>query len=178
MLNEKRIKEAENNVRNYLEEGLLKRMEKIDERILNIFIKNSDESLKLANKTFLEKGSWLWVIVISYYAMYYMANAVLYKLGYKVGSKISHKVTADALIVFVRGKLKDVLIEKFENAQEEALELARIKSDEIIASFDFERRKRSRFQYEMIEEVKMNEAKTSLERAKQFCFEMKKLLVE
>ena len=83
--------------------------------------------------------------------MYYMANAVLYKLGYKVGSKISHKVTADALIVFVRNKLKDVLLEEFEDIQEEALEIAKIKSDELIESFDLERKKRSKFQYEMTE---------------------------
>jgi len=28
--------------------------------------------------------------------MYYIANAVLYKMGYKIGEKISHKITADA----------------------------------------------------------------------------------
>ena len=108
--------------------------------------------------------------------MYYMANAVLYKLGYKVGSKISHKVTADALIVFVRNKLKDVLLEEFEDIQEEALEIAKIKSDELIESFDLERKKRSKFQYEMTEVVKLNKAKTSLERAKRFCFELRKLV--
>ena len=117
-------------------------------------------------------------IVISYYAMYYMANTVLYNMGYKVGSKISHKVTADALIVFVRNKLSNILVEDFENAQEEALEIARIKSDEIIESFDLERKKRSKFQYEMTEEVKKSKAKTSLERAKRFCFELRKLLGE
>ncbi|HDI02673.1 MAG TPA: HEPN domain-containing protein [Candidatus Aenigmarchaeota archaeon] len=146
--------------------------------MLRVFLKNSEESLKLANKIFSEKSSWLWVIVISYYAMYYIANAVLYKHGYKIGSRISHKVTADALIVFVRNKLKNVLLEEFEEAQEEALEIARLKSNEIIESFDLERRKRSKFQYEMTEEVKMSKAKTSLERAKRFCFELRKLVEE
>ena len=178
MLSEKRIREAEKNVKDYLEEGMLRKVEKQDRKILEIFLKNSDESLRLANKIFSERYSWLWVIVISYYAMYYMANAVLYKLGYKVGSKISHKVTADALIVFVRNKLKNVLLEEFEEAQEEAFEIARIKSNEIIESFDLERRKRSKFQYEMTEDVKMGKAETSLERAKRFCFELRKLAEE
>ncbi len=178
MLSEKRIKEAEKNVKVYLEEGLLRKIDKPDKKILNILLKNSDESLKLANKIFSERSSWLWVIVISYYAMYYIANAVLYKHGYKIGSRISHKVTADALIVFVRNKLKNVLLEEFEEAQEEALEIARLKSNEIIESFDLERRKRSKFQYEMTEEVKMSKAKTSLERAKRFCFELRKLVEE
>jgi len=178
MLSEKRIKESEKNIEIYLEEGLLRKIDKPDKKILNIFLKNSDESLKLANKIFSEKSSGLWVIVISYYAMYYMANAVLYKFGYKVGSKISHKVTADALIVFVRNKLRNVLLEEFEEAREEALEIVRIRSNEIIESFDLERKKRSKFQYEMTEEIKMSRAETSLERAKRFCFELRKLVEE
>ena len=59
MLSEKRIKEAEKNVKIYLEEGLLRKIDKPDKKILNIFLKNSDESLKLANKIFSEKSSGL-----------------------------------------------------------------------------------------------------------------------
>ena len=44
--------------------------------------------------------------VISYYSMFYIANAVLFKIGYKIGEQTPHKITADALIVFVRNKLK------------------------------------------------------------------------
>ncbi|BAW31502.1 MAG TPA: hypothetical protein PLO64_07020 [Methanothermobacter sp.] len=62
----------------------------------------------------LNKISSLWVIVSSYHAMYYIANAVLYKFGYKIGHEISHKVTGDALIVFVRNKLKERFLEDFE----------------------------------------------------------------
>ena len=108
--------------------------------------------------------------------MYYITNAVLYKIGYKIGSKVSHKVTADALIVFVRNKLKKNLLEDYEQAKEEALEIIGRKTDEIIESFDREMEKRSTFQYESTEEIKRTKANTSLERAKRFVFEMKKLL--
>jgi uncharacterized protein (UPF0332 family) len=172
MLNEQRIKEAEQNVKSYLEEGLLKK-ERFKKEIYAIFLKNAQESLDIAEFLFQHNKSDLWVIVTSYYAMYYMANTVLYKQGYKVGEKISHKVTADALIVFIRNKLRKTLIEQYEEAQQEAL--GGIKADELITIFDLERRKRSEVQYEMKEFELHGKAKTSIDRAKEFIFELEKL---
>ena len=108
--------------------------------------------------------------------MYYIANAVLYKLGYKIGDKISHKITSDALIVFVRNKLKKSLLEDYEEVKDEALDLVQSKANEIVMSFDYEIEKRGRFQYNMTEEIKSSKAKTSLIRAKEFADEMKNLL--
>ena len=144
MLSDKRIKEAESNVKRYLAERLLKKQ--MNETAKEMYIENSNLSLETAQKLLsLENQTYqpyLWVIVSSYYAMYYIANAVLLKIGYKVGDKISHKVTADSLL----------------------------------ESLDFEMEKRSKFQYQMDEKVKKSKALTSLERAKQFVFELKKLL--
>ena len=176
-MDKNRIDEATRNVKNYLSESLLKKVDNGDKNIIAVFKKNSEESLKVAQILFDNNYSNLWVIVSAYYSMFYMANAVLYKLGYKVGGQIPHKVTADALIAFVREKLKDKLIEKFEDSMEEALELAGVKTDELIKSFDYERIKRSRFQYELSEDVKRGKAETSLKRAKEFTFEMEKLLI-
>jgi hypothetical protein len=50
--------------------------------------------------------------------MYYIANAVLFSLGYKLGDRISHNVTSDALIFFVMDILED-----FETAKNEVLEI-------------------------------------------------------
>ena len=176
MLNEKRLKEAESNVKGYLEDGLIWKYKDPRQEILETYQRNYQESLDVAQKLFEQNLSNLWIIVISYYAMYYITNAVLYKIGYKIGSKVSHKVTADALIVFVRNKLKKNLLEDYEQAKEEALEIIGRKTDEIIESFDREMEKRSTFQYESTEEIKRTKANTSLERAKRFVFEMKKLL--
>ncbi len=178
MLDQKRIIFAESNVRQYLEEGLLKKQKNETARIM--YFENADISLQTAQKLlFLESKEYrpyLWIIVTSYYAMYYSANAVLLNLGYKVGDKISHKVTADALIVFVRNKLKKQLLEEYESLKEDALEITSQKTDALIQSLDLERQKRSQFQYQMDEHVKREKALTSLERAKLFVFEMKKLL--
>ena len=178
MLDEKRIKEAESNVKQYLAEGLLKKQNNETAKLM--YLENCDVSLETAQKLFsLETGMYkpyLWVIVSSYYAMYYISNAVLLEFGFKVGDKISHKVTSDALIVYIRNKLKKELIEEYEDVKEDALELISSKADSLLQSFEFEREKRSKFQYRMDEQIKRAKALTSLERAKQFVFEMKKLL--
>ncbi len=176
MLDEKKIKEVEKCVRAYLDEGLLKKVENVDERIIKVFEKNAEESLKIAEQLFESNSSSLWTIVCSYYSMFYIANAVLYFLGYKVGHKIAHKVTNEAMTVFVRKYLQDSFLEDFEEAREEALELAGIRADELIEDFGSERVKRTKFQYETTESAMRNKAQTSLERAKRFVFEMRKLL--
>ena len=176
MLDKKRIKEAEDNVRSYLAEGLLKKIVP-NKQVMDVLLKNGRESLRVSEEIHKTNISDLWVIVCSYYAMYYYANAVLLKLGYKVGEKIVHKVTSDSMIVYVRGKLKESLIENYEETKEEALNLAGIKADALIESFDFERNKRSLIQYRTIEIEKQSKAKTSLQRAKEFAQEMDKLII-
>lgn len=176
MLDEKRVKEAESNIKGYLDDGLLWKYKLSRKEILETYKRNYQESLDVAQKIFDQNLSNLWTVVISYYSMYYIANAVLYKIGYKIGTKVSHKVTADALIVFVRNKLKKSLLEDYEEAKEEALDIIGRKTNDIIESFDKEMKKRSVFQYESTEEIKKEKAKTSIERAKKFIFEMKKLL--
>lgn len=173
MLDEKRIKEAEKNVRDYLQSGMVKKHQ-FREEIITVLLDNANESIEIAEFLAENKKSDLWIIVTSYYSMFYMANAVLFTIGYKVGDKIPHKVTADALIVFVRNKLKKRLLEEYEEAQNEAL--AGIKADTLIDEFDKERAKRGILQYETSAVEKHTKAVTSLKRAKNFIFEMEKLL--
>jgi hypothetical protein len=89
---------------------------------------------------------------------------------------VVHKVTNDALIVLVMDKIKKGLLEEYETAKEDALEIASIKSDEIIGFYGLEMDKRSRFQYNMTESIQEQKANTSLKRVRQFMLEMKKLL--
>ena len=175
MLDLNRIKEAEENVRKYLDDGLLKKI-MFNEQIFKTYLQNSDESLMVAQLIFKNQKSNLWVIVTSYYSMFYIANAVLYRLGYKVGDKIGHKITNDSLIVFVRNKLKKHLMEDFEEIKIEALELVQNKADNIILNYDQERQKRGKFQYQMSEDIKKAKALTSLNRAKEFVNELKNLV--
>ena len=177
MLDKKTILEAEKNIRRYLAEGKLKKVAIFNNNILNTYKKNYLESLKVADELLKNNTSSLWVIVCSYYSMFYSTNAVLYKLGYKTGTEMVHKITLDSLIVFIRNKLRNELIDYFKEAKENALELAEFKSNKLIEDFSSELDKRGRYQYDMSEEIKRARAETSLKRAKEFIFEMEKLLV-
>jgi len=170
------MKKESKRLRSYLRDGLLKKTD-TNKDVMKILMSNGKESLRVAEEIQQKGISDLWVIVCSYYSMYYYANAVLMNFGYKVGDKIVHKVTADAIIVYIRSKLKESLIEEYEKTKDEALNLAGIKADALIESLDFERNKRSFIQYKTIDVEKHSKAKTSLERAKEFTKEMEKLLI-
>jgi len=173
---DRKKEEAQKNFAQYLNDGLIKKEK--NETAKAMYIKNAGMSLSLAEECMNNSlKPYIWVIVISYYSMFYIANAVLLELGYKTGDKIVHKVTNDALIVLVTDKIKKGLLEEYESAREEALEIASIKSDEIIGLYSLEMGKRSRVQYDMTESIQEQKANTSLKRARQFMLEMKKLLL-
>lgn len=175
MIDKKRVDEAKRNFERYLGEGLIKKER--NESAFFTYLKNSDLSLRVAEKLIKDElKPWLWVIVCSYYSMFYAANAVFLKLGYKTTDEAVHKVTSDALIVLVLSKLKRELLEEYEKIMKDALEIASAKAEEIIKNYDYEKEKRSRFQYDTSEEIKEGKARTSLQRAKEFVFEMRKLL--
>lgn|SRR3989344_220213 len=171
MLTEQRIKIAERNVQHYLEDCLVKKSQN-DRNVITIMMINAQESLRMAEHALQEK-SYLWTVVCSYYSMFYVANAVLCVSGYRVGYKVAHKVTADALIVFVRHKLKQSLIDEYNESKNEALGL--IRADEMLEEFEKEREKRSVFQYSTTELAKESKAKTSFDRAKRFYGELSRL---
>lgn len=167
----KNVKEAESNIRGYFADKKLSK-QAFRQAVFDTYLRNHRESLSLAEHIYNKNLSCLWAVVVSYYSMFYIANAVLYKMGYKVGRKQAHKVTADALLVFVKDKLGKKLLESYEIAAEEALAL----SSNIVESYYSEREKREVFQYETTEAIKRSKAKTSLERAAAFSSEMEKLL--
>ncbi len=174
MLIKERIKQAEDNFKSYLKEELI-RKKNFDPKIIEILKQNANESLILAKDTYDNNKSDLWVVVISYYSMFYIANAIINKKGWDCGDKNVHKVTADLLIVLLREDVKKLIID-YQELMDEAL--VNIKTNEIIFSFERERKKRGDFQYDMTSEIKHSKALTSLKRAQNFYFEMLKLLRE
>ena len=82
----------EKNFAKYLEDGLIIKTK--NDLAKGMYLKNADLSLSLAIDCLSSSlKPFLWVVVISYYAMFYSANAVLLHHGYKVGDKIAHRVT-------------------------------------------------------------------------------------
>ncbi|MFP4119368.1 MAG: HEPN domain-containing protein [Candidatus Woesearchaeota archaeon] len=173
MITEQRIEKAKQNFKTYRSEGLISK--KSDEVAFQMLLKNAKESLKAARLMYSNDFP-MWTIVTSYYAMFYMANAVLLSEGYKTGDKIVHKVTADSLIVLVKPKLEEKILDDYEQTKEDALQIAEVKSDELVQSFDYERSKRNTIQYQTTKTKITSKAKTSLKRAKEFIFEMESFM--
>jgi len=165
------VKIAEIKFKNYLRDGLIKK-EIFQEIIYQTYLKNATESLNVANEIFKNKTSSLWVVVSSYYSMFYIASAYLYKKGYKAGQEIVHQVVNEALIVLSKSDLEKHFLEEYEEEKEKALAA----SENLLKDYEFEKTKRARFQYETTEEIKEAKAKTSLERAKNFVAVIRQLL--
>jgi len=201
MIEKERIDEARRNVKIYIEDGLLKTGNKDAARFVEFFMANAESSLRTASilqeisdannlketlKVSLDFEAYLWVIVSSYYSMFYAATAILAKQGIRATGQIIHKVTADALIHFFGSNEKPAkLLEQYEEAQTVGLELVgreelmkkmQKKADELIISYEGERKKRSKFQYYIGVQAKKGYAQTSLQRARDFVFEIRKLL--
>jgi len=201
MIEKQRIEEAKRNVKQYIDEGLLRTKDKDAPKFTDFFMKNAESSLQTASileeisdqqalKSILKVGvdfeSYLWVIVSSYYSMFYAATALLASQGMRVAGQIVHKVTGDALIhFFVSNEKLAKLLEQYEEAKAVGLELIgreelmksmQKKANELIVAYESERKKRSRFQYDIGVEAKRGYAQTSLNRAKEFVFEISKIL--
>ena len=192
MLDNKKLRETESRVKGYVRDGIFTsgcRPEDVD-----FFMTNSADSLTTAKLLFdvsvnqdlqkttgyLKFKGFLWVINSAYYSMFYAARALLEKSGVKIKSERSiHLLTFDALVYYfyLTGKLQKSLIEDYAEGKEESNELlGKEKADDLIASYYYERKKRSQFTYETGELAMQSKAKTSLERAEAFNREISKVI--
>jgi len=171
-MDEKRIKQAESNFKMYLQEGKIKKVDITDKLVYETYLRNARESLIVADQLSQNKTSSLWVVVTSYYSMFYMACAYLYKLGYKSIGEIVHQVINEVLIVQGRHKLKNYVLENYNEEKEKALVII----DNYLDNYEREKAKRATFQYETTEEIKESKAQTSLSRAREFLTLMEEIL--
>jgi len=201
VIEKERIDEAKRNVKQYIDGELLKIKDKDAHKFVNFFMKNAESSLQTASilqeisdetnlKNMLKLSndfeSYLWVIVSSYYSMFYAATALLASQNIRVTGQIVHKVTGDALIHFFVSNAKLAkLFEQYEEAKtigleligrEELMKSMQKKADELVVAYESERKKRSKFQYDIGVQAKRGYSQTSLDRAKEFVFEISKIL--
>ena len=194
MLEDKKLKEAKNRVKQYLDEGIVKTKGKPEHT--DFFLRNADDSIDSAKALFElstdpEKQKFLgftgfngllWVVNASYYSMFYTARALLENEGIKIKTDLSiHAVTFDTLVYYfyLTGRLQKELLDDFVEAKEDAAELlGKQKADELIEEYFFEKKKRGTFTYNMGEILVKSKAKTSLERAQKFRRELKKIITK
>lgn len=192
MLDEKRINEIKRRVANFIKENMI--IKEKEKKFVKFFLNNAENSLnsakllfevstknELKNATgFPNFNGFLWVINSSYYSMFYMARALLENEGIKIKTEMSiHTVVFDALVYYfyLTGKLQKKLIEDLAEAKEETSEiLGKEKAKELIEDYFYEKKKRGLFTYEMGTTAMQNKAQTSLERAKKFSEEIRKII--
>ena len=139
-------KELERDFNEYLEEGLIRKIAPVP-RLVKIHINKAFHNIDFAsftlknqekiNKRIQSETYFDWVIIISYYAMYHSALALLYKLGYKTAT---HLTTICVLCSECLGKsLEKQDIETisriFELSENEIREIARAKERREKASY-------------------------------------------
>lgn len=194
MLEDKKLKEAENRVKQYIRDDIIKTKGKPEN--VKFFLKNADDSIDSAKALFelstdpkkqqffgfTSFNGLLWVVNASYYSMFYMARALLESIGIKIKTDESlHFIVFNAIIYYFysTGKLERCFIEDFKNAGEESFEiLGKEKAKEIISDYSNEKEKRAKFTYEIGEIAMKNKAETSLSRAKRFNEEVRKILMK
>jgi len=192
MLDEKKLVQSRSRVKQYLDEGIIKTKQKAE--FVDFFLSNAEKSLNSANVLYdlstdndMQKkigyfnfDGFLWVVNASYYSMFYMARALLEYEGIKLKSELSiHSLTFDAIITFfyLNDKLKKRLIEDFAESLGEASEiLGKERADSLIEDYFWEKGKRANFTYNTKEIVIKAKAKTSIERARRFNEEIKKII--
>jgi len=139
-------KVLEKDFKNYLEDKVIRKITP-NPRLVKVHLRKAFHNLDFAiftlknqdkiNKRLEEETYFDWVIIISYYAMYHSAIALLYKLGYKTNT---HLATICVLCKECLGKtLKRQDIEKlsriFELSEEEIKEISIAKERREKASY-------------------------------------------
>lgn len=194
MLDDKKIKEIEKRVNTYLQERVI--IKQKENKYENFFLDNSSKSLnsaqllyEVSTKENLQEvtgfrsfDGFLWVINASYYSIFYLARALLEREGITFKSEISiHSLTFDAFVkyFYINGKLQKKFIELYLDSKQEASEiLGQEKAKDIMVSYMQEKKKRGIFTYEMGKVAIKTKAKTSLDRAKNFNEEIRKIFIE
>ncbi len=192
MLDEKKLREAGKRAESHIREGLIAKEK--EGRFVQFFLDNARNSLESAKLLYEAStnenvknalglsgfNGFLWVINSSYYSMFYMARALLESRGIRIKSDLSvHAITFDAIVYYfyLTGKLEKKLIEEFAEAEEETAQmLGKEKAKELISDYFHEKKKRGDYTYELGEIAMQEKAKTSLERAKRFSEEIRKIM--
>ena len=191
MLENKQIEEIKRRVKKFVDN---KEIIKGKPEFVKFFLTNSKNSLDTARLLFeastkqelkeqiglVDFNGFLWVINSSYYSMFYVVRALLENEGIKIKTDFSlHAVVFDLFVYYfyLTEKLEKSFIEDFQDAGIEASEtLGKEKAKNLVEDYFYEKGKRGRFTYEMGEIAMKNKALTSLERAKKFNEEIRKML--
>lgn len=195
MIDKTRILEAERNVNRYIQDGwlILKREDNV--KNADFFMHNAqtsiltaqalldisiDDSKKQAIGQTSDFESYLWVVVSSYYSMFYASLALLARNEMKVDGRV-HQVVEDVLIArFLGNRRLANLLEQYQETKDKAQQImgSQDLAAKLVNDFGLERQKRNNLQYELGKVAKQNLAQTSLKRASEFISEIRMIVHE
>lgn len=110
--------------------------------------------------------SFMWIIVVCYYSMFYMASALIANKGIKAGHNDVHRNVKNA---FLRLYIENSSLEK-------VLGIDYTGCKEIAEDLMQERERRSRYQYDIGEGALRRDAEMSIRRARNFFEKTRKIL--
>lgn len=187
MLDEKKRKETITLIKRLLDDGKIIKPKKYTKKFFMNKARNAlDTSQRLMLISTDEKDelkNYLWIITTSYYAMFFAAISLLAHLNHKIDSSIGiHRLTYHALLYYCvidDNKLQKHYIEQYKEAYDDAEQLLQISESkvfEMLNNLKYEQDKRHSFTYEEGLEAEKSKAKISLERAKSFVSEVRKII--
>lgn len=195
----KELEIVKKEIENLISQGKIIVNKNEKDRFSKFFLENSKKSFDSAkilmeastNKKLQEELGYpefdgsLWVINSSYYSMFYMVRALLENSGIKIKSDSTtqsiHQIVFQSLVYFfyMNKRLEKKLIDDFQEAITESGEiLGKEKANKLIEEYKSEKEKRGIFTYELGQIAMQGKAKTSLERARFFNQEIKKILLK
>lgn len=132
-----------------------------------VYKASSDNQVKELTDLDSSYCSFRWVIIVSYYAMFYAATSILSLLKIKIGEKETHMATLSALYqhLVLTKLLEEKLFEKYKNAQE--------KSFEIIEKYTSGMIKRRTATYDFSKSIEEEDSKQILNNAQEIVKQMK-----
>jgi len=195
MITEQRILQAERNIQRYIQDEWLFINRTDMDKNARFFMKNAETSLltaqtlfEISNDTAKKQAigqtpdfeSYLWVVVSSYYAMFYAALALMAKHRMKAEGRI-HQVVEDTLIARFLGNQKlSNLLEEYQDTKTNAFQIVGTeeaeygeRAKELVQNYEYTHQHRNEIQYEIGREAKHNLAQTNLKRATNFVAEIR-----
>ncbi len=181
----KNTKHIKTKVDELLAGGSIKQDDEKVAKLISLMVKKANNNLKFAKTTLAlcennevkdslglqEKDSFYdWVIVVAYYAMFHITQALLATKKIKITNIRVHEATLYAFAhnFILTKELEDELFFTYEDAE--------AKAEELFTSLSEERRKRGKFTYERLPQANKEPAEESITHATEFVREIETIL--
>ena len=182
MIDKKELEYIKQKFKNYIKQSKISKPKPIKQQF---FKRKAESSLQLAKEI---NGSYPdWAINIAYYSMFYNATSLLASINVDLENidESIHVLTYHAMIYFFHiktNRIEEQYIEDFKESLEQSdnrlMNIAKQKSEEVLANYRNAKDERGRITYELGSIAEQKSAETALRRAETFDRLSDKLLIQ